>query len=472
MPERHPLSARVRLHARWVVPVASAPIADGTVIVEGDRIAWVGPRREAPPGGRNDELGEAILTPGLVNTHTHLDLTALRGALDDLAFPDWVGTLIAIKRELLSADDLLDAAMHGVAEGLAAGVTTFADTADNDAAFAALRALGARGIAFREVFGPDAAQCETALAGLEAAVRTMRAEETSLVRVGVSPHAPYSVSDALFAAVAAFAARERLPVAVHIAESEAEDQLVKTGSGVFAERLRARGIAVGARAASALTLLDRAGLLREQTLLIHCVRVSAAQAAQVASAGCGVAHCPVSNAVLGHGVAPLLDFLRAGARVGLGSDSMASNNAMDLLAEARTALLQQRARSQRADLLSARELFRLATLGGATALRMEQEVGSLEVGKQADLVAFGIGASAVPVTDPESALVFASRGLQVRRVLVAGETRVRDGEVRGAEVRGAEVRGTEVRGVDPAIAVRVQATAARVAEWRRAQRAG
>lgn len=451
------MSVRTRYHARWVVPVSHPPIADGTVVTEGDRIVWVGPRADAPSAGTDDDLGDAILTPGLVNAHTHLDLTMLRGALEDLAFTDWVGTLIRAKREVLSAADFAEAALLGVAEGLSAGITTFADTADNDAPFRAMRALGVRGIAYREVFGPDPAQRDDSLAALDAAVRAMRTDATPLVQVGVSPHAPYSVSDALFAAVAVYAAEHGLPVAVHIAESDAEDQLVKNGSGPFAERLRARGIAVGARGATALTLVDRAGLLREGTLLIHCVRVSTAQTAQIARAGCGVAHCPVSNAKLGHGVAPLLDLLSARARVGLGSDSMASNNAMDLLAEARLASLQQRARSQRADVLPAAVAFRLATLGAAEALRLEHAIGSLEVGKQADLVAFDVPALAQPVVDPEAALVFAHAALRARRVVVAGSLRVRDGAVLG---------------FDPMTASRVADAARRVSQWRRAHHAG
>jgi 5-methylthioadenosine/S-adenosylhomocysteine deaminase len=451
------VSVRTRYHARWVVPVSRPPIANGTVITEDDRIVWVGPRAEAPSGGSDDDLGDAILAPGLVNAHTHLDLTMLRGALEDLAFADWVGTLIRVKREVLTAADFTDAAMLGIAEGLSAGITTFADTADNDAPFRAMCALGVRGIAFREVFGPDPAQRDESLAALDAAVRAMRAEATSLVQVGVSPHAPYSVSDSLFAAVATYAAEQGLPVAVHIAESDAEDQLVKNGSGPFAERLRARGISVGARGATALSVLDRAGLLRAGTLLIHCVRVSSAQTTQIAQAGCAVAHCPVSNAKLGHGVAPLLDLLAARARVGLGSDSMASNNAMDLLAEARVATLTQRARAQRADVLPASAALRLATLGSAEALRLDDRIGSLDVGKQADLVAFGVPDAAQPVEDPEAALVFAHTALRVRRVLVAGVSRVRDGVVLG---------------LDPATAGRVADAARRVSEWRRAPRAG
>lgn len=451
------LTARVRYHARWVVPVATPPLEDGTVITEHDRIVWVGPRVHAPAGGRDEVLGEhRIITPGLVNAHTHLELTTMRGFLEDLPFFEWVRTLTRACAEVLEDSDLRDAALLGVAEGLRAGITTFGDTGASAAPFDALRALGARGVAYREVFGPDPAQAAAALAGLQSQVSAMRRHATPLVRVGVSPHAPYSVSNALFSAVAAWAAQESLPMAVHVAESEAEDALVQRGEGPFADFLRGRGIAVARRAPGSVPLMRATGMARADTLLIHCVRASAEDIRAIANAGCGVAHCPASNAKLGHGVAPLAEFVAAGARVGLGSDSMASNNEMDMLAEARTALLQQRARTAlpAAAGFSARSAFRLATLGGAEALRLDEEVGSLEAGKQADLVVFAIEPTSAPAPDPLAALIFAPRGTRVERVIIAGEERVRDGRVAG---------------FDPAVADRVHAAAGRLHQWRSAE---
>jgi cytosine/adenosine deaminase-related metal-dependent hydrolase len=450
------MTARVRWHARWVIPVATPPVAQGTVITEGERIVWVGERALAPAGGRDEELGDAILTPGLVNAHTHLDLTMLRGALDGLEFFDWVRTLTAACREALTDEDFRAAAMLGVAEGLASGVTTFADTAPGDAAFEAMRAMRVRGIAYREVFGPDERQCDSAIATLRDQLAAMRPRETELVRVGVSPHAPYSVSDALFAAVARLAAEERYPVAVHIAEGKDEQDLVVKGEGRFASFLRGRDIPVVPRGGEPLEILERAGLVRAGTLLIHCVRVSEAAVPRIAAAGCGVAHCPASNARLGHGVAPLAAFLRAGARIGLGSDSMASNDRMDLLEEARLASAQQRAVHRSHDALTAKAAFRLATLGGAEALRLDDAIGSIEVGKQADLAVFRVPAHGAPVHDPVHALVFGSRPT-TDRVLVAGAELVRDGAVTG---------------LDPAFAATVADAAARVKRWRLAPVSG
>jgi len=449
------MTARVRWHARWVVPIASPPVADGTVVTEGDRIVWAGPRTSAPPGGRDEELGDAIITPGLVNAHTHLNLTVMRGFLEGLPFFEWVRTLTAACREVLTDDDFLDSATLGIAEGLGSGVTTFADTEPGDAAFTAMLRMGVRGIAYREVFGPDPLHCEASLTTLKDQVAAMQPRATDLVRVGVSPHAPYSVSDALYRAVATWAERERLPVAVHIAEGEDEQQLVTRGEGRFAEFLRSREIAVVPRATSPVALLREVGLLRADTLLIHGVRVSPEEVHGIARAGCGVAHCPASNARLGHGVAPLGEYLRAGTRVGLGSDSVASNDRMDMLEEARLASTLQRTLTRRHDAVNARAALRLATLGGAEALRIDDRVGSLEIGKQADLVVWRLSALGAPHADPVGSLVFGA-GATAERVLVAGRELVTDGTVRGLE---------------GGVARRVEAAAVRLAKWRSARSA-
>jgi len=445
-------AGRTRYHARWVLPIVAAPIENGTVIVDGDRIAWVGPRAHAPAGGADDDLGDAVLLPGLVNAHTHLELTAMRGFLEDLPFFEWVRTLTRARHFVLDAESLLDSARLGVVEGLRAGVTTFADTGDSSAPFDALCELGARGVAFREVFGPDPAQAEASLAGLREKVADMRLRETPLVRVGVSPHAPYSVSDALFAAVARFASAEGLPVAVHIAESEAESVLVERAQGPFADYLRSRNLDVEPRARSPIALLERCGVLDARPLLIHAVRADAPDIAAIARHRCGVAHCPASNAKLAHGIAPLMEMLDAGLDVGLGSDSMASNNRMDILGEGRLAVLQQRTRTARPDAIPPQTVLELATRGGARALRMADQVGVLAEGFQADLAAYAIAPSLRPVHDIAAAVVHAG-GTPALRTVVAGRILVRDGAVLQE---------------DPALAPRVQQTADALQRWRRA----
>jgi cytosine/adenosine deaminase-related metal-dependent hydrolase len=422
----------IRYHARWVLPISSPPIAYGTVVEHGGRIAYVGERRGAPDGTDVD-LGDVALLPGLVNAHTHLELTVMRGFLEDLDFRSWIFRLTHARREALAPEALIDSARVGIAEGLLGGITTYADTNDSGAPFRAMRDMGVRGISYQEVFGPDPTQCAESLAGLRGKVDALRREATTLVRAGVSPHAPYSVCDALFEGTAAFAIQEGLPVAVHIAESADESSLVQHALGGWAESHRSRGIEVVPRAASPIRLLERVGVLDARPLLIHCVRGDGDDVGAIARHDCSVAHCPASNAKLGHGIAPLTDFIRAGIRVGIGSDSVASNNRMDLLDEVRLAILMQRARTARFDAISASEALELATLGGARALGLEAEIGSLDVGKSADLAAFPLTAlRSTPVYDPASALVFAVSGIMATFVAVAGRPLVRDARLVGS----------------------------------------
>jgi len=415
----------IRYRARWVLPISAQPLEDGVVAVENGRIAYVGSWADAPPGDTRN-LGDAILMPGLVNAHTHLELTALKGFLENLDFERWITRLQAVKKAVFDRDQFLDAARLGLAEGLRAGVTTFADTCDSGVAFDAMLEAGVRGIMYQEVFGPDPKVVDASLAELSAKIDALRPRQTSLVRVGVSPHAPYSVSDALFASVARYAAQHSLPIAVHIAESEVERQLVEQGIGAFADALRRRGIAVTTRGRSCIDVLSRTGVLESRPLLIHCVRVDAADIELIAATESSVAHCPMSNAKLSHGIAPVVAMLEAGIAVGLGSDSMASNNQMELLGESRAAMLAQEARSGRHDALGAGAALRLATIGGARALGLDTDIGSLEVGKAADLAAFPIVAERGPVHDPTMAAVLALPGTAACLVTVAGRELVRD----------------------------------------------
>lgn len=450
--------------ARWVVPVASPPVPDGAVAVDdAGRIAYVGPRAGAP-AGPGEALGDAVLLPGLVDAHTHLELTAFRGLLEHASFFAWIRALTRARAEVLTAADLADAAHVGVCEGLAAGVTTYADTAFTGAAVAdALLALGARGVVYQEVFGPDPAQREGALAGLRRQVADLRARVAQAgaaerVRVGVSPHAVYSVHEDLLLDACAWAVGEGLPVAMHVSESPAEVAFLREGEGPFAEFLRGRGIAVQRRAHSPVHLLAELGVAAvARPLLVHGVQFDESDVALAAHYDCPVAHCPASNAKLGHGVAPLRALLDAGVRVALGTDSVASNNRLDVLDEARTAALAQRAALRRADALTAAEALHLATLGGAGALDIGHAVGSLEVGKQADLAAFALDAHdarATPAADPVAALVFALAGRPALLTVVAGRVVARHGRVLGA---------------DPAAHARVRAASGRLAEWMTAQ---
>jgi cytosine/adenosine deaminase-related metal-dependent hydrolase len=436
MSERATRAWNTSYRAALVYPVSSPPIRDGAVLVEGDRITWVGPRAAQPhaPNARIVELGDAVLSPGLVNAHTHLDLTVLRGLLDGASFFDWIRAVVAI-RSRLTADEWLDSARLGALESLEAGVTTVADTAPTAASFDAMREFGLRGTAFIEVFGPDAAAAGGSMAGLATLIDQLRAGESALVRLGVSPHAPYSVSDELYRRVAVYAREASLPLAMHVAESVAESALVWRGAGPFAEMLRARGIAVEPRASSPVALLDQHGLLGERSLLIHCVQCDADALGRIRKSGAAVATCPMSNRYFGHGAAPVVDFLREKIRLGVGTDSLGSNSSLAPLRDARAALGYRENETPEA-------VWRIATLGGASALGLDSATGSLEAGKQADLAAFPI-ASGTGDARPASAKALLT--------VVAGVERVREGRL---------LADSE------AIRARVDASAGRIREWR------
>jgi len=417
----------MRYHARWVLPITQPPIENGTVVENDGKITYVGPRKDAPPGD-DYELGESILLPGLVNTHTHLELTAMRGFLEDGRFTEWIDKLRQSRNEVLNEEMLLDSARFGIVEGLEAGITTYADTCSSGVVMRALREQGVRGIMYQETFGPDPSHAAAAMRELQARVDKLQPEQTDLVALGVSPHAPYTVSDRLYEATARFADSRRLPMAMHIAESAAEYEIVASGSGDFAERWRRRGIAVSKRARSPIELLDRLGALERGPLLIHCVRVDAADIQIMARHRCCVAHCPASNAKFGHGIAPLLPIVEAGLRVGIGSDSVASNNRMDILDEARLAVLIHRAATARHDAFGAHQALELATIGGARALNLDSRIGSLEVGKDADLAAFTTDIPrTTPLGDPYSAAIFALPGRSATLATVRGKVLVERG---------------------------------------------
>ena len=368
----------LRVRAGVVYPITAPPIQDGAVLVGDDgRIAAVGPHPHipTPPKSTALEFREAMLLPGLINCHTHLELTHLAGRNKERDFAGWIRRIRELK-DATPPEEFTAAAARGVRDGWAVGVTTVADTGSTGAAARALAELGGRGIVYQEVFGPDPARLDRSMEELRAALAAVASCAGDRVRLGVSPHAPYTVSEPLYRAVATLARERGLPVALHLAESEAETQFVRAGTGPFAEMHRRRGIPVQPQGRSPVAYLADTGHLTPDTLCIHCVQLDAADIQTLAASGATVAHCPRSNTAHGHGRAPVAALRAAGVRVGLGTDSVASVGDANLWAEAAAAGL------------SGDEALRALTLDGACALGWDAEVGSLEVGKAADIAVF------------------------------------------------------------------------------------
>jgi cytosine/adenosine deaminase-related metal-dependent hydrolase len=425
--------------ARWVLPIASPAVENGAVAVEGARIAAVGTLNELValfPEAHVRAFGEAAILPGLVNAHSHLELTAMRGYLEreEGDFFAWLKKLTIARLERMTPDDLYVSAAWGAVEAARAGVTSVGDASDAaSASMRALKAVGLRGIVYQESFGPNPADAREKFELLCEKVAALREYETELVRVGVSPHAPYSVSAPQLELIAEFALAEHLPLMMHAAESEAETLFMLEGRGPFAENLGERGIEWRAPGISTIQYLARHAILSAKPLLAHCIRVDETDVETIKEAGAGIAHCPKSNAKLGHGRAPFTTFVNREVKVGFGSDSVASNNICDLLEEARFAILTARA-SEHAmspvQMPGAEIALRASTLGGASALGLESQTGALFKGAQADIAVVSLGgAHQTPVFDPVSALIFASSGRDVLMTMVAGREIYIDGHV-------------------------------------------
>jgi cytosine/adenosine deaminase-related metal-dependent hydrolase len=375
------ISTPVRLSADWLYSGTGEIIPSGSILTGGEgRIVAAGPDTQVPtnPSIPSRSFPGAVLLPGLVNAHTHLELTGLDGKAEEPDFAEWIRTVIRLKSQR-SQSDFLAASKEGLRQGYSAGVTTVADTGDSGAPFDALLELGGSGIAYLEVFGPDPTLAEAQFAAFRTRVMSFKERQTSRVRLGLSPHAPYSVSGPLYSRVARFGEEEGLPLAVHIAESAAESELLEKGDGAFARQWQLRGIPLPSLPGrSPVTWLEEHEVLGPRTLCIHVIRADADDLARLARYACPVAHCPRSNRRHHAADAPLAQLLAKGIRVGVGTDSPASVHPQDLMAEVRAARVLAG--------LSATQALDLVLLGAARAIGFSDEVGSLEPGKFADCV--------------------------------------------------------------------------------------
>ena len=444
--------------ARWVLPIISPTIEDGAVGVENSRIVAVGSRDEIVSKFSDAhviDFGVAAILPGFVNAHSHLELTVMRSFLEreESDFFAWLRKLTAA-RMVMTTEDLLVSAACGAIEAARAGVTCLGDASSSSTqVMKALREVGLRGIVYQETFGPDPKLAAEQVAKLREQIREMSEQESDQVRAGVSPHAPYTVSAPQLELIARLAIDEKTPVMMHAAESQAEELFMREGLGPFAEGLRARDIEWYAPGISTIEYLDRHGILQTKPLLAHCINVDGKDLELVKAAGAGIAHCPKSNAKLGHGRAPFSNFISQGLNVGLGSDSVASNNTCDILEEGRFATLLARMDrgsnprvskgSKLSDvnetilpdgrataLVTAEQTLFAATLGGARALGLDNQIGTLAEGMQADIAVVSLsGAHQQPVRNPADTLVFSSSGRDVVMTMVAGKEIYRNGSV-------------------------------------------
>lgn len=397
----------LRIRAGRVHPVTGPSFEDGAVLIDAN--GWIealGPNARVPTrhGVTALEFPDAELTPGLINCHTHLELQHLGGGErhEEPAFGKWIRRIRELK-DATSPDAFYEAALAGLRDCWARGVTCVAETGSTGATMRALHDLGGRGIVYQEVFGPAPAKRDVSMLELQAAVRDLRTLITPTVRLGVSPHAPYTVSGPLYESVATFARREQLPIAVHVAESNEEVALICDGAGPFADALRARGITIESRRCSPISYLADRGVIQRGTLCIHAVQVDATDVEMLARRGATVAHCPRSNSAHRHGRMPLSLFREAGVPVGFGTDSVVSVGELDLWAEADAAGL---------DGDAAR---RALTIDGARALGWDAEIGSLAVGKAADLAVFSSTALHRP-RPPSTALLTVVSGRIVHQI--------------------------------------------------------
>ena len=366
------------LSADWVLPVEGEPIEDGAVAIRDGRIEAVGRSAEL---GRGEHHSGAVILPGFVNAHTHLEYAVYAGFGDGLSFAPWLATHIE-RKSRIAREEMQAIARLGAAECLASGVTTVGDASFAGAAAHACAVLGLRAIVYLEVFGREPGD---ALAQYREKLEYVGPVLSERVTVGVSPHAPYSCTTEVYEACMSL----DVPVMTHFNESADELDWLLRGEGPMKP---VSHILVDPDGTTGIRRLANANVLDERIVAAHCVKVDAEEIELLARNGVAVAHCPRSNALLGCGVAPLVELRAAGLRVGVGTDGVSSVPSHDYFEELRAVVSAARARSERADALSPADALQLATIGGARALGLDAVTGSLVPGKRADLAVVSLPA--------------------------------------------------------------------------------
>jgi len=405
--------------ARYVVTMSAQRrvIENGAVAILGERIVAVGPRAEIDRGWqpkRRIDRPDGMLTPGLINTHTHGAMSLFRGIADDLKLQDWLNNFIfPAEAKNVSPDFVRWGTRLACLEMLLSGTTTFTDMYYfEDVVAETAKEAGMRGVLGETVIGFPVADAKTPADALAYAEKFLiRFHDDPLVVPAVAPHALYTNSLDSLRAARTLANKYNAPILIHLSETKKENDDNQAS-----------------RHQSPTQTLNGIGFFNGRTVAAHCVWVDRTDRGVLKANNVGVAHCPSSNMKLASGAAPVVDLLKLGVAVGLGTDGPAgSNNDFDMFEEIDLAAKLQKLVRSDPEALPARQAFEMATIGGARVLGLDKEIGSLETGKRADLISIDLDApNAVPMYDVYSQLVYALKGSNVLDVVVNGREIVRD----------------------------------------------
>jgi cytosine/adenosine deaminase-related metal-dependent hydrolase len=372
----------VILRARWILPIDRPPLENGWIRVRDGLIDAIGSGTLAGPDVR--DVGDAVILPGLINAHTHLELSWMKGRVPSgPSMGAWIGALMALRRSApLTDDEQRAAAAEALRDARAGGTSGFGDISNSLSTADLLADSGTPAVVFHEVLGfmpHDAA--ERAAAAAARVITAVRPPATA----GLSPHAPYSVSPDLFRAVTREIEARGLPSSVHLGESEEEVEFLQTGRGAIAEILRGLGAwnaSWSPPATGPAEYMDRLGVLRPGLLVVHATQLSSVQLALVARRGCAIVSCPRSNRWVGAGDPPIDAFYASGAPVAFGTDSLASAPDLDMFAEL--------AAARAVSTVPARQILESATRRGAEVLGFGSTLGTLAPGKAAAVIAVDV----------------------------------------------------------------------------------
>lgn len=418
--------------AQYVFPITSDPITGGAVLVRDGKILDVGKvemLRLRYPEEEVVDYGLAAVMPGLVDLHTRLEKSVLRGMVADMPYASWILSVIE-RSGRLEAADWYDSAVLGGLDALASGITTIADITSTGAACTATQKVGLRGVIYREVGVMDKKRVGFAMRSAEKDIAHWREEvDPGRITIGIAPAAVYATHPSVFGLVSEFACKENLPVAMRLAGSREEYNFVKYGSSMFSVHAMdeaKRGYVeippwMPTGVSPVRYALNWGAFESPNVLLVHAVHVDEEDVKKLREYDVAVCTCPRANAQLGMGVAPLGAFLRAGLRCGLGTDSPAATESTDMLSEMRVGMLIQRAVDTRR-FLDSTTMLELATMGGARALGLDDKIGSLDIGKCADLVAVDLSSSHQSAgANPVSAVVNTCSASDVLMTMVDGK---------------------------------------------------